>query len=135
MFTSENFFLFLEGKLKKADLDIFKKNKAELNIFELPKERNGEYNNFLLADDFEKRDRLHLWVHFRQALDHGSKMEALVGILFWKVKDMLLKRNFSKFSDKELKDFASKLSYLLPEARRKGLDDESALEQFLLEAF
>jgi hypothetical protein len=27
------------------------------------------------------------------------------------------------------------LPYLLPEARKQGLDDESAFEQFILEAF
>jgi hypothetical protein len=132
---SENIFIFLEGKFKKAELDIFKKNKAEMNIFELPKEKKEKYDSFILAWDFEKKDKLNLWIHFRQAMDRGVGMEELVGILFWKAKDMLLKKNFGKFKEKELKDFASKLSYLLPETRRRGLDDESAFEQFLLEAF
>jgi BMFP domain-containing protein YqiC len=48
---------------------------------------------------------------------------------------MILKKNFSKFPENELKDFASRLSYLLPEARKEGRDAESAFEQFLLEAF
>lgn len=135
MEKSQNSFVFLEGKLKKADLDIFRKIKGELNIFELPKEKLEKYNNFLLAYDFEKRDKLSLWMHFREAMDIGVGMEELVGVLFWKAKDMLLKKSFGKFSEKELKDFASRISYLLPEARKKGLDDESAFEQFLLEAF
>ncbi len=70
-----------------------------------------------------------------QAMDKGVGMEELVGVLFWKAKDMLLKKNFSKFSEVELQAFASKLSYLLPKARKEGLDDESVFEQFLLEAF
>ena len=48
---------------------------------------------------------------------------------------MILKKNFGKFSELELKNFAAKLSYLLPEARKTGLDAESAFEEFLLEAF
>ena len=72
---------------------------------------------------------------FRQAIDLGVGMEELVGILFWKAKDMILKKNFSKFRETELKYFASKLSYLLPEARKEGKDDEFAFEQFILEAF
>ena len=135
MSKSSNVFVFLEGKLKKIELDAFKKEKAEINVFELPKEKKEKYDNFILARDFEKRDRLNLWIHFRQAIDKGVGMEELVGILFWKAKDMILKKNFSKFKEQELKDFASKLSYLLPEARKGGLDDESAFEQFLLEAF
>jgi len=54
---------------------------------------------------------------------------------FWKIKNMLLRKNFSKYSEVQLKNFASKISYLLPEARKKGQDAESAFEQFLLEAF
>lgn len=135
MSKSENIFIFLERKLKKIDLDIFKKKGAELNIFELSKEKKEKYDNFLLAYDFEKRDKLNLWIHFRQAIELGVGMEELVGVLFWKAKDMLLKKSFGKFKEQELKDFTSKLSYLLPEARKEGFDDESAFEQFLLEAF
>ena len=48
---------------------------------------------------------------------------------------MLLRKNFSKFTEEQLKGFITKLSYLLPEARKNGLDAESAFETFLLEAF
>ena len=132
---SQNDFIFLEGKLKKPVLDAFKKARTELNIFELAKEKKEKYDNFILANDFANRDKLNLWLHFRQAMDKGVRMEELVGILFWKAKDMLLKRSYGKFKEDEIKNFAAKLSYLLPEARKNGLDDESAFEQFLLEAF
>ena len=132
---SQNDFVFLEGKLNKPILDAFKKNKAEIYIFELSKEKKEKYNNFLLADDFADRNKLNLWIHFRQAIDQDVRMEELIGILFWKAKDMILKKNFRKFSEAELKNFTAKISCLLPEARKRGVDDESAFEQFLLEAF
>ena len=135
MGESNNDFVFLEGKLNKPILDAFKKARAELNVFELSKEKTEKFNNFLLANALEDRDKLNLWIYFRQALENGAEMEALVGILFWKTKDMLLKKNFRKFSESELKNFAGKLSYLLPEARKEGKDAESVFEQFLLEAF
>ncbi len=135
MGESGNTFIFLEGKLNKPVLDAFKKARAEINIFELTKEKTNKFNSFLLADTFEQKDRLHLWVYFRQALEKGAAMEELVGILFWKVKDMILKKNFGKFSESELKNFAGKLSYLLPKARKEGKDAEPVLERFLLEAF
>ena len=135
MGESENDFVFIEGKLNKPLLDAFKKARAELNVFELPKEKKEKYDNFLLAYDFEKRDKLNLWIHYRQAIDVGVGMEELVGVLFWKAKDMLLKRNFGKFKEEELKNFTAKLSYLLPEARKEGKDAETVFEQFLLEAF
>ena len=99
------------------------------------KEKKEKFNNFLLANAFGARHKLNLWIYFRQAVDRGVMMEELTGVLFWKVKDMLLNKNFSKFKEAELKKIASKLSYLLPEARKKGLDAEMAFEQFLLEAF
>lgn len=135
MGESQNDFVFLEGKLNKPILDAFKGARAELNIFELPKAKRELFDNFLLANAFGQKDRLNLWIYFRMAVDRGVVMEELAGVLFWKAKDMIIKKNFSKFSESELKNFTSKLSYLLPEARRKGKDSESAFEQFLLEAF
>ncbi|MFA6324708.1 MAG: hypothetical protein WCX46_00555 [Candidatus Paceibacterota bacterium] len=132
---SQNDFIFLESKLNKPILDAFKKVRAELNIFELPKDKKEKYNNFLLADALADRNKFQLWLHFRFAMDRGVRMEELIGILFWKVKDMILKKNFYKFSEIELKSFATKISYLLQEARKNGADDESAFEQFILEAF
>lgn len=130
---AQNDFVFLESKLDKKIIDIFKKVRAELNIFELPKESKEKFNSFLLADAFADRDKLKLWIYFRQAVEKDVALEELIGILFWKAKDMILKKNFRKFKEEELKNFCNKISYLLPEARKTGLDDEAGFEQFLLE--
>lgn len=135
MNNSANSFVFLEGKLNKPILDVFKKGRAELNIFELPKEKKERFDNFLVANAFARKDKLNMWIYFRQAMNKGVGMEELIGVLFWKTKDMLLKKNFSKLSETELKDSTSRLSYLLPVARKDGRDPESAFEQFLLEVF
>ncbi len=132
---SLNTFVFLEGKLSKPNLDAFKKARAELNVFELPKEKKEKYDNFLVANAFANKDKLNTWIYFRQAVDIGVSLEEIVGVLFWKIKDLLLRKNFSKFTEEQLKNHAARISYLLPEARKAGLDAESALEQFLLEAF
>ncbi len=147
MGESKNSFIFLEGKLNKPILDAFKKARAEINMFALSKEKKEKFNNFLLADAFGQKDKINLWIYFRQAVDKGVVMEELIGILFWKIKDMILKNppdrmssavragDFHKFSKKELIDISKKLSYLLPEARSVGLDAESAFERFLLKVF
>ncbi len=135
MGESNNSFVFLEGKLNKLILDAFKKARAEVNVFELPKEKKEKYDNFLVANAFANKDKLNTWIYFRQAMDIGVSMEEIIGVLFWKIKDIILKKNFSKFSEEQLKNFISKISYLLPEARKEGRDAESAFEQFLLEAF
>jgi hypothetical protein len=135
MSQSGNSFVFIEGKLNKSILDAFKKLEAKINLFELPKEKKDKFDNFLVANAFANGDKLNTWIYFRQAVDLGASLEEIVGILFWKIKDMILKKNFNKFKEEQLKTFAAKLSYLLPEARKKGQDAESALERFLLEAF
>ncbi len=134
MFDSANTFIFLEGKINKATMDAFKEARAELNIFE-QRAHIERFDNFLLANAFYAKDKLNLWIYFRQAMDLGVGMEELVGVLFWKIKDMILKKNFGKFKESELKEVARKLAYLLPEARKKGRDAEALFEVFLLEAF
>jgi len=133
--NSENIFIILEDQLDKTVLDDFKKARAEINIFEQSKMKKEKYDNFLLANTFGARSKFMLWFHFREAVDRGVVMEELIGVLFWKAKDMLLNRNYGKFKKEEIENFATKISYILPEARKKGEDAETAFEKFLLEAF
>jgi hypothetical protein len=135
MVASDNSFIFLERALNKPIIDSFKKVKAEVNIFELPKEKKEKFNNFLLANAFGAKDKLNLWIYYRQAVDKGVGLEELIGVLFWKTKDMLLKQNFGKFKKEQIVNIAKKLSYLLPDARKNGRDAEIEFEKFLLEAF
>ncbi len=142
MEKSANSFIFMEGKLNKSTLDAFKKTLPGdrqvapfVNIFELPKEKKEKFYNFLVANAFEQKDKLNLWIHFRRAMDKGVGMEELIGVLFWKIKDMIMKKKFRKFSELKLKNYASRLSYLLPQARKDGQDAEAVFEKFLLEAF
>lgn len=135
MGASDNWFVFLESKMTKVILDIFKKARAEINIFELPKEKKEKFDNWLLANAFMTKNRLNTWVYFRQAVDRGVVLEELIGVIFWKIKDALIKGNLGKFQKEELENLIQKISYLLPEARKKGLDAEAVFEKFLLEAF
>ncbi len=135
MGESANSFVFLEGGLNKPVFDAFKKARAEINVFDSPNSKKEKFNTFLLANAFEGRDKLNLWIYFRQAIESGAALEELAGILFWKAKDMVLKKNFRKFSEVELAGFVSHVAYLLPKARTEGKDAEAALEQFLLEVF
>jgi hypothetical protein len=132
---SENTFIFLEGKLLKSILDAFRKVNSEIKVFELAKEKKEKFDNFLIANAFANKDKLNTWIYFRQSVDAGASLEEINGVLFWKIKDLILKRNFNKLKEEQLKNFVAKLSYILPQARKNGFDAESAFEQFLLEAF
>jgi len=128
-------FVFLEGKQPKTIIDKFIKVGGEVNQFNIDfkVEERKHFNIFALTDTFSVRNKLNLWIVFRQAIEKEIPLEEIVGVLFWKAKDMLLKKNFKKFSEKELENFISKISYFLPKVRKEGIDAESALEQFLLE--
>jgi len=130
---SQNIFIFLESKLPKAAIEAFKKVEAKINTFDKEKQEI-KFNNFILANALGRKDKLNLWIAFRQALAAGASLEELSGVLFWKAKDMLLKNNFGKWERSEIKDFTGKLAYLLPEARREGREAEAAFEEFILTA-
>ena len=136
MTSALNTFIFLEGKQNKPILDVFKKAGGKIELFENDKNKgSGEkFNSFILANALGERDKLSLWINFCRAKEAGVEIEALSGILFWKVKDMILKKNFSKFSEAELKTLSSKIACLIPESRKEGKDTESLFEEFLLEA-
>ena len=136
MADSPNDFVFIEDKQQKAVLDEFIEKGAEVNRFEVDHkaEERKHFNVFALADAFSTRNKLLLWMLFRQALEKEIPLEELAGVLFWKAKDMLLKKSYGKYSEKELQDFASTISYLLPKARKEGKDAETAFEQFLLDS-
>ncbi len=102
-------------------------------ILEPLKEKKERFNSFLLANAFGSRDKLNIWVHFREAMGEEVSLEELIGVLFWKGKDMLLKKSYGKYGEQELKKFVARAAYLIPEARKAGRDAEAAMEQFLLE--
>lgn len=132
---SDNFFIFVENKLNKTILDAFKNAGATISVFDKPKEKKDRFNTFSIANAFEHKDKLNMWVCFREAIRADVSLEEIVGVIFWKAKDLILKKNFGKFSEKQLKGFAAELSYLLPKARQEGNDAEASLEAFILEAF
>ncbi len=133
MARSQSYFIFLENALNKPILDAFKKLKGELNVFELPKEKKEKFNSFLLANAFGIKDKLNLWIYFRQAVNRGGGDGRARRRPILESERYAHKKGFSYISEAELKNLASKLSYLLPEARGAGLDAEIAFEQFLLE--
>lgn len=133
--SSLNDFVFLEGMLLKSLTNKFEKAGARVEMHKLPKSSFEKYNNFLLADALGNKDKLRLWLHYRQAVDLGVGLDELSGVLFWKVKDMILKKNFFKFKEEQLVKMAGGLSSLLPRARMKGVDTEVEFEIFLLNAF
>ena len=130
---SENIFIILEGKLDKATLTKIEKKSEKTLAFDLEeKEEKPVYNAFALADAFAKKNKKEAWVLYRKSIDMGEAPEALHGMIFWKVKTMLLSGFFSGWSESELKRAMNDLVALYHDARRGKHELETGLEAFLL---
>ncbi len=128
--NSRNIFIFLEDKLtsleqkkyaKYADIEIFEEKIQKL----LPK-----VNTFSIADSFSRRDKISTWTLYIEALENTDP-EAIAGILFWKIKSMILTGN-KNFSINELKNQSSEIVSIYHLAHRGELDMRIGLEQFIL---
>lgn len=129
--ASPNIFVFVEGPMLKSALAEFKKSGAETEEHAAPAKEREEFNMFALANALRDRDRRKLWVLYQKALRADAAPEAVSGMLFWQVKDMLLKRS-SKFSEAELHSLASTLITLYHDAHRGSGELEISLERFIL---
>ena len=132
MKETENLFLILEQKINKPELTKFEKYTEKIYKFEAEVSAKKEFNDFALANALGNRDRKNLWLLYRQMIEREVVLEAISGMIFWKVKDMFLKKNFSKFSESELKKLSSKLVEIYHDSHRGLCDFENAMEQFIL---
>lgn len=130
---SKNIFIILEGKLDKATIAKIEKKAEKTQEFVLEEKKVKEfYNAFALADAFAKRDKKNLWVLYRKAIDKGEAPEALHGMLFWKVKSMILASSFGTYKNNELFVILNNLVEVYHDSRRGKHELETGLERFML---
>jgi len=96
---SPNFFVFLEEKLNKKELEKFTKYAQKIEEFKLPERKlnkkealalKGEKIDFFeFTDALGARDKKGLWTLYQDALQEEVPSEEVHGILFWQVKAML----------------------------------------------
>jgi len=128
---SETIFIFKEDKLLKTLQDKYKKY-AEIKIFEDKKSFVKEkFNVFGITDAYIKRDKIGAWSLYNEAIREGVEPEAIAGVLFWKIKTMLLANPSQKIKD-ELKRQSSEIITLYHNAHRGEIDLSIGLEQFIL---
>ena len=130
---SNNAFLFLERSLVKENLKNFIKIGAKIEEFSLPKTEKKD-NVFLVANAIEQRNKKNAWLLFNKLLKNGVAGEKILGILFWKIKDMIVKKKFRNFSEIELKQLSSKFTQAFHEGHRGGRKIEDGIEKIILES-
>lgn len=131
MKDSKTLFVFLEDKLLASDLKKYKKFATIEDFSVVVKKSEEKMNVFSIADSFSRRDKMGAWILYREAVSEGVSPEEVSGIIFWKVKNMIL--NGTKlFSQNELKTMSSQIVSIYHMAHKGESDFTVSLEQFIL---
>lgn len=128
---SETVFIFKEDKLLATDQKKYKKY-GDIKIFESKKKVEKEkFNVFQITDAYASRDKINAWTLYRKGIEAGVEPEAIAGILFWKIKNMMLS-SAKIFNKDELKYNSSSIISIYHKAHRGEVDLSIGLEQFIL---
>ncbi|MDD3662682.1 MAG: hypothetical protein PHT84_02340 [Candidatus Pacebacteria bacterium] len=128
---SGTIFIFLEDKILAVDKTKYSKF-AEIKSFDKKEEKvTPQIDVFAITNSFERKDKIKTWLLYRQAIDGGIEPEAISGVIFWKIKMMILNGG-RFFKEEELKKQASEIVSLHHRAHRGEVDFVAGLEQFIL---
>jgi DNA polymerase III delta subunit len=131
MKESPTIFVFMEEKLLAPQVKKYKKYATIEDFGMAILKQTPKMNMFDIADSFSKRDKVSTWILYRQAVSLGVQPEEISGIIFWKIKTMLLSPT-KLFSPIELKKRSSELVSIYHKAHRGECDFIIGLEQFIL---
>lgn len=129
---SQPLFIFLEDKLTVSEEKKYTKY-STITHFDLPttKKNAPKVNTFAIADAYGKHDKIGTWVLYRDAIEKGTEPEAISGMLFWKIKQMILANPKSQ-NIHILKRNSGELVSLYHKAHKGERDFVVGLEQFIL---
>jgi len=160
---SPNFFVFLEGKLNKKELEKFKKYADKVEEFKKPErkltkkevlaEKGEKVDFFDFTNALGEKNKKKLWTLYQDALMEEVPSEEIHAMFFWQVKAMLgavkckdateaglnpyvftKSKNYAKnFNENRLKEMSTKLFEMYHQAHRGKIDFAVALEKFILE--
>lgn len=129
--ASSSTFVFIEDKLLAADQKKYKAYATIENFEEKTAKKIPKINTFAIADSFARRDKITTWALYREAVEGNLEPEAISGILFWKIKTMVI-NGTNVFSKDELRHMSCNVVSLYHRAHRGELDFVVGLEQFIL---
>lgn len=128
---SNSVFIFKEDKILALQEKKYSKY-AEIKKFDIKKGiKKEKFNSFSIADAFGRRDKFATWSLYRLSVEYGIEPETVCGIIFWKVKSLIL--NGSKlFSENELKTISSEILSLYHKAHRGEGEMSILIEKLIL---
>lgn len=87
-------------------------------------------NPFSLGNAIATGDKKQAWIIFSEIMHHDSEIEKTHGLVWWKVKEMLMKKN--AYSQQQVIAIARELVAVYHESRNGGMGMKERLEHFLL---
>lgn len=130
---SPNIFVMLEGKVVKENLLAITEAAKKVARYEKEEAKKKEFDVFSLTDAFGRRDKKNFWVLYQQAISEGVVPEQINGLLFWKVKSLLVSPYPNRqWSRDELKKLSAQFVVIYHDAHRGIHDFEIALERMIL---
>ena len=124
-------FIFIEEKLLAPQVKKYKKYATSEDFSLQVVKQAPKMNVFNIADSFSRRDKVGTWILYREAVSIGVAPEEISGIIFWKIKMMIL-LGTKFFSANELKRKSSELVSIYHKSHRGEIDFTIGLEQFIL---
>jgi len=121
------------GKLLAKDKKTLASCANKMTEYVAEKKTTSNMDMFALAKALKSRNKVLLWQGITQAHLQGVGAEAIVGMLFWAVKDMLLKKQFGKYSEYELRKMVVYLAELPHKSRINAISIHNAIEKFVLD--
>lgn len=129
---SPNMFIFLEDTLTQVQIKKYKKYLEDIILCEKKEPSKPKANAFVIADMFGKRDKIGTWTTYLDLVEKGEAPEAISGMLFWKIKTLLIASSVKPYSKRELELASSHLVDIYHKAHAGDTDMKVALEQFIL---
>lgn len=130
---SHNVVIVYERELAKDIVTTFQKVGATVIAHvEAKKTAKQNFNIFSITDAFTARDKKGTWLLYREALLHEQAPEAIIGVVFWAIKNMVTKKRFSSWKKNELENASRELVRVVHGAHSGLFDIEEELERFIL---
>lgn len=129
LLSSPTVFLFEEIELSASAISFFKKKGAIIHTQTKKEAKKSSVDIFSSVNAIILGDKKHRWLAYRAALEQ-QPVEALMGLLYWKVRDLTLK---DKKHSQQYRALYTALLRSHAEAWNKGTPLELLIEKVLLE--
>lgn len=122
--------IILADKLLAPEKKKFEKLGIEIREEKKKEEKKEFFDPFVLANAFATGDKKNAWIAFHEVVSRDDEIEKTHGMIWWKLKDMMMKR--SVFSPSQLDDMARDLVSIYHDSRLGSGNMKDKLEHFFL---